>query len=782
MLTLNNLLEELQYTQSEYYCRDEEKFKPEMVHWFRSACEAGGDGLYVFQTNPDQKNPNHRPVVLVAEATDENQARIIHQRIWNLGSIPFLLIVLPHQIRVYTGFDYSASNKEQGILRSIFSDRQQLADLLAHFSAEAIDTGKIWKSRYAEKLVPRKRVDTRLLHSLETLKKILQEDKSLSLPLIHALIGKYVYIHYLWDRNIITERWLEEQGIEKRRVLERDATVQELSKLVSAMESRFNGKIFPIDFASQDRLKDSHVSMIASVFQGDSLYPHMNEVLQQLHLEFQAYDFCYIPVETLSAVYEQFIENREEKGAFYTPEILADYILSEVHVGKPLQKGMKILDPACGSGIFLVLVYRRLIEQERARHPEKKLLPEELKNLLNGIYGIEREEEACYVAEFSLILTLLHYIDPPELEKHPEFQFPCLHNTHIFAGNFFDETSDFWKKGLLFDCVVGNPPWIKAKKGDDKQIHAYHWIKTHTSKYPVGRGSIAEAFSWRVMDVLYPNGIVGLLLPATSLVNIESRLYRQAFFQKHEVLRITNFANLRDVLFKGRRRTSSSEMPAASFVYRKPAENRKKPDIVHCSPLSINQYPGKQKELLSITLSESDIQFIDPYEAEQGKTSTWKFALLGTLRDKRAIERMCVLFPINLGEYCKMRAWGEKLPRPIEQLAHLYPITISQFQKDRELPQQGVELRENSDETTERLEKLPELRNMKTFNTKKIKGKYPFSMSQDILEENKRFFVRLQGGKTALRINLAPHIILSKDGILFFIVMKTSLFHRNKWG
>ena len=54
-------------------------------------------------------------------------------------------------------------------------------------------------------------------------------------------------------------------------------------------------------------------------------------------------------------------------GAFYTPEILADYLLRELESVKPFSSGMKVLDPACGSGIFLVLVYRHLIEKERRK-------------------------------------------------------------------------------------------------------------------------------------------------------------------------------------------------------------------------------------------------------------------------------------------------------------------------------------------------------------------------------------------------------------------------------
>lgn len=158
-------------------------FEPETVHVFRLAQEAGADGMYVFRTSHDA-HTLHRPAVLVAEATDEYHATAIHQRIWNLGTIPFLLIVLPQQIRIYTGFDFSVGDKQRGLLRSLSTTRQELRDILADFSAAAIDAGKIWKSEYAKELVPQQRVDARLLESLQELKKRLQDDTTLSLKTI----------------------------------------------------------------------------------------------------------------------------------------------------------------------------------------------------------------------------------------------------------------------------------------------------------------------------------------------------------------------------------------------------------------------------------------------------------------------------------------------------------------------------------------------------------------------------------------------------------------------
>lgn len=760
LMQLKRLLELLGYSGAENYRTVDGYHEPSTAHIFRAAGRAGDDGArvdgaYVFHTSFEDKVLPVRPAVYVAEALSTDQARSIHRSLWNLGSAPFLIVLLPNQIRIYTGFDYDHQDDSKGFIDSIELTPDLLSNLdqaviskLTDFSAESIDTGRIWESK-AQELKTERRVDVRLLRNLTALEKRLVEESDSPpaeiLPIAHALIGKYVYIRYLRDRGILSEQWLAGEGIRLDIVLGRDATLTELKKLIEALERRFNGAVFPFPQGAMRLLNDRVVSSVASTFKGDD--PRSG----QLALEFQSYDFSYIPVETLSAIYEQFLRAQGEGkrvGAVYTPEPLADYLLSEINYAKPLKRGMRVLDPCCGSGIFLVLAYRRLIETELLTKPDGKLLPTELRRiLLESLYGVERNLDACYVTEFSLILTMLNYIDPPELHRNRQFKFPELHNKRIFQSDFFDTRSLFCEEGQCFDWVVGNPPWTEPSADSEDERLVLKWIEAHRSEHPVAGNKVSEACSWRAVDFLAEGGCVGFLLHAKTLFNHESKSFRQAFFGQHQVVRITNFSNLAYILFEGR-----GEAPAITIIYRRANEGQPKPPVLHCGPFVINQvaYKSRQKRskrrtTWTITLNEDEIQTIEHDEAEDGESTTWKLALWGSSRDKRAIGRLRKVFKTTLGDLVDSRRWDFSQGLSLQNA----PTSTEEFQK---------------------VVSVPELAGMNSLDADvMIKSGHRFSIPSSALSEVPpgKCFIRKRGGNAGLKIARAPHLVVNVGYCLF---------------
>lgn len=281
------------------------------------------------------------------------------------------------------------------------------------------------------------------MDNLKRLDQWLQQN-GLDQDISHALIGKYVYLRYLKDRDILSKRKLQSWKIWEDEIFGRQATLAGVERVIDQLDDWLNGSIFPINFTGRKAPRQEHLRMVAATFKGDQ---PVGDGSWQQHLDFQAYDFSYIPIETLSVIYEQFLHtpvpgsevNRgREAGAYYTPLPVVNFMLAEMDDRSPLKRGMRVLDPAAGSGAFLVQCYRRLIERE---YPPGSTPPGpiKLRELLEeNIFGIDSDLDACSVTELSLTLTLLDYVIPPDLENDKRVRLPSLRGTNIFCENFFE--------------------------------------------------------------------------------------------------------------------------------------------------------------------------------------------------------------------------------------------------------------------------------------------------------------------------------------------------------
>lgn len=714
-------------------------------------------GAYSIKTDGDEQQiDNLCPVVFVAKADSVSDARKLHQDLWNSSSVPFVIVLLPDEIRVYTGFDYDREDESSGLIERIpynsglFGELSSVViEALQKYSAESVNNGSIWqKLQNSPNFNYENRVDKRLLRNLEELeqdlvkklKNIISEEEALKH--IHSIIGKYVYFRYLRDREILTLDWAKSEKIDLDKVFDRGATLSELKKLSDAIESKFEGQIFPFPEGFEEVFNDNLVSDVASCFFGDS---GLQPVL------FSVYDFSYIPVETLSYIYEQFLKSQglsKKDGAVYTPEALADYLINEISSVKPLKRGMKILDPCCGSGIFLVLTYRYLVELELQKQNVSNLKKEELKQIMEeSIYGVELNLEACQVTEFSLILILLNYIEPPDLAQNNDFKFPNLHGKNIFEGDFFDSSREFYPLTMNFDWIIGNPPWKSLNiKKNPKDKNALSWVKSNSKTRPVGNKRIEEAFAWRATEFVADNGYVGFVLPAKRLFNSSSKKFRQEFFRKNEVQRITNFSNFHYLLFQ-------ADVSAITIIYQKSEPNKEKRLIWHYSPFVANQSLSQLKKgkptrpIWKVIINKSEISQIDTQEAESGEALTWKMALWGSYDDKRSFTRLCNTFRKTFASVIKKEGW--------------------KFHE-------GVRLRTKDDENENVLsiddflsEKFGE--ELKCFDAKRFgKTKYRFHIPTNVLEKipnNKRFISKK--AIPGLSLTDAPHLLLNPQYAIY---------------
>lgn len=597
------------------------------------------------------------PLVYVCEVADEEKVRDIHRLVWNQDIVPCLILSSPQGTRVYSGFGYDpqSADGKRGLLEPLVTEPADLAGL-SLYSSGSIDSGKAWDT-LSSKISPATRLNVRLLDNLKRLDKNLQQIGKLPRATSHALIGKYVYLHYLRDRGILSAKKLNRWGFSEADVFGAKSSLSALEAVSGKLDDWLNGGVFPIDFSRKSGLRSHHVKWVSGIFSGEEISESGDH---QLHLDFPAYDFSFIPVETLSVVYEQFLNDTpvaggkkksNERGAFYTPIPVVNLMLSQMDHELPLKKGMRVFDPTCGSGAFLVQSYRRLIEREFPEGSDPT--PGQLRELLQeSIFGIDSDEDACGVTELSLILTLLDYVKPPDLEgAHHRFKLPSLRGENIVCADFFSAPAPKRARENLYDWVVGNPPWkkISLTKPQKGFGEAAQWIKEHSKTRPVGNNEVGRAIAWEVGKHLAPDGRASLLLPAMSLFETAAKPFRREFFTAFDIGTVVNFSNLAEVLADGRFR-----VPAAALFFKHAGEAE--PESLRVfSPLVANQEvtrprsKGKRIESWVITVDTSDVREIPYASIAEGESLPWKIASWGCPSDAALLDRLARRFP-SIGE------------------------------------------------------------------------------------------------------------------------------------
>lgn len=719
------------------------------LHLLRTAREAGAKGSYFFKTSPE--NGSVRPAVHLAEAATDDEARQIHRRLWNQGVNPFLIVLLPGEVRVYSGFAYNPDEPKTGeLLRKELdlASMGEISTILESFTAASIDRGDIWEAQ-RKHLQPGRRVDTTLLAHLKALSEVLQQKYKVKRQTSHYLIGRFVYLHFLRARRILSDLWLiNEAGVQPDAVFSGKATKTAFRQLSKCVEATFNGKIFPIAWGSPHAPDAEAVNKVARVFAGDDV------LSGQLHLPFTAYDFSYIPIELLSSIYEQFLhaENPDastKDGAHYTPEPLADYLVSEVESVCPLKAGMRILDPCCGSGVFLVVAFRRLVELE-SRLNGGVLTPQRLKQLLQErIYAVERNETACQIAAFSLILAMLSYVDPPELHRlKKSFKFPSLIGRNLFPEDFFAPNGCFWNlkdpetgESLRFDWIIGNPPWTELDSSDETAQPLLDWARTKGKEFHLARSRPGEAFVWKAREKLTPKGVAGLILAAKTLTNDHLKLWRAKFFAEHQVHRITNFANLAYVIFP------KVNEPAMTLVYSLPPPRSRQQTLLHVGPFVANQVAIRNsRKAWAVALTESEVKAVSVAEAQRGEASTWKLALWGNHRDPRELARLKAVFQTTLGQLAAERNWHLALGLQLSNSP-------------------GKKIRASNGELRDENEYVEELEDLPLFDHKALVDGGPCLdfTGRWLVKNDKGCYVRVRGGKKGVGLIRKPHLFLWND-------------------
>ena len=490
----------------------------------------------------------------------------VHAALWNQGLASLLLVISGDTVRAF-----SLARKPYVGLEEEFDRRCLIQKLDATADAVAIrdlvygaESGRLW-TEYSDYIKQKERIDQVLLDNLTESHRLLR-DASLSSDAAQVLLIQTMFIAYLEDREITNQEHFSDVSngaAENFSSLLETGDTSLLNRLFKKLRGDFNGDLFgaPCSFEADARPPDlnySHMEILARFRSGRE-----EMALGGSQYRFWGYNFKYIPIELISAVYDRFLGEKEAErrhhGAYYTPMFLADTVISQVWDFLPSSANDKgqFLDPACGSGVFLVRSFQRLCEKWRETRKSKTIPWGSLLTILSRLHGWDLNSGSVRVAVFSLYIALLEEVNPPDIRRLAKRgkMLPQLWGKNLRSQDFFDVGSN----GAKFDLIIGNPPWT-SRRGPNRS--SVKWCAR--AGLPMPSKEDAWAFTWKSFRHLRDNGIVAFLLPAMGFLHNHSEssvLARNRLMSEVRIWRIINFADLRFQLFEGAVR------PAALVIF-----------------------------------------------------------------------------------------------------------------------------------------------------------------------------------------------------------------------
>ena len=442
-----------------------------------------------------------------------------HEAAWNISVAPLLWIITPMDVRLY---DCYASPGQPGprastvpppLGRFVVDSEERLRALDSACGRLATETGAFWSSTIGQKINRRRRVDRELLGEINALERHLvdltpddasSEDRVRARDLAQRFIGRCIFTWYLLDRGLAQPFLPDDLPADLSAMF---ATPESAFLLFDWLRETFNGDLFPMDDpgAEREHLTFEHLAYIRDFIEGRSLVPERKGQGRLFRFRFNA-----IPIDLISSIYQQFarssaLKEAESQGLHYTPIELVHLTLDPVFEGLP--PSARVIDPACGSGAFLVEAFRRLVWRATGGKSAPRGL---VRNILyHQLYGIDVNRSALGIAAFSLYLAALE-LDEEPIEDAADLKFDHLIDKTLFE---LDSIADRLPRRLTaqkFDVVVGNPPWtFVGKRGE-----SHKRLKDEEETFRPRR-SPDQAFLRLASDLAGESGRIGMIMKAT---------------------------------------------------------------------------------------------------------------------------------------------------------------------------------------------------------------------------------------------------------------------------
>jgi hypothetical protein len=604
------------------------------------------------------------PFALVAEFSMRVSAPTLKelQRLaWNFSHSPTLITIEPDIVRVWSCCEPPTPERD---LEDYLVHQVQADDLvgnsvhgLENRAAPALHwlnlvSGEFFATR-AARFSRDGRADQMLLGNLRHIRELLRAAGLDDDDVCHDLLARVIFVQFLFDRKdaegaaaLSPDKLakLHDDGILHKAHTGLAAILgdyEDTYRLFDWLNEKFNGDLFPgKGDTAEERArgwqkerpitKPRHLALLADFIRGNIDMPTGQVCL------WPQYSFDVIPLEFISSIYETFVTERAAgKGIYYTPPHLVDFVLDLVLPWNSTVWDLKILDPACGSGIFLVKAFQRLVHRWKAANPQLPMRAEVLRRLLTrNLLGVDKDPHAVRVACFSLYLAMCDEIEP----RHywTQVRFPSMRAQRLICSDFFEETGEFDSTASLpgYDLIIGNAPW-----GDSLVTPtAAAWVENQPESWAIANKDIGSLFLAKSARLLKPEGRIALIQSANALLfnsNKNAMLFRQQLFTRYAVDAIYNLSALRFRVFKRKTHTTKTSISPACIVVMRDTPPAPGHEIAYISPKTL---PSLIDEF-AIAIEPNDYRWV-PVKDAANEPEIWPALMWGTARDLRLLQRL----------------------------------------------------------------------------------------------------------------------------------------------